>query len=322
MVLQRIPYPAGISFPAVFFHIAIRPAGRTARSILFGLFLLCIAFSSSALALQPAQAPVIEAHVVRSMPHRVQHFTQGLFFAEGQLYESAGGDASALYRLNPQNGAVLAKIVFPGVFLEGSAMLDGVIHVLTWRNHKRYTVPGRLFSSRPGDRDELPIKTFPLPGEGWGLCSDGEKLWMSDGSARLSRWQAHENGSWSELGSLLITDNGQMVEQLNELEYINGFIFANVWMSPRIAIIDPHKADADSRCPVAFWLDCTALSKGHAPIHADTGLFTGDNVLNGIAWDENAQRLLITGKRWSHFYEITLPEEICGKMPEEQHETH
>lgn len=251
------------------------------------------------------KAPTVKVQELGSMRHDSRHFTQGLFFSNGYLYESAGlyGE-SALYRLNPENGKELHALPFPEVFLEGSAALNGVIHLLTWRDGVRYRIDEESM--------ELLLPVHEFSGEGWGLCSAGAgpegSLWLSDGSAVLRRIQTGQDGPWTELERLRVTDAGRPVELLNELEWVEGVIFANVWMSNKIAIIDPARKAANNDCPVLLWLDCTALALRHTRLHPATRQPLDDAVLNGIAWDAQNRRLLITGKLWPKFYEIALPE--------------
>lgn len=249
-------------------------------------------------------APVARAKVLGTMPHNPEHFTQGLFFSGPYLYESTGRyGQSGLFRLDPQTGAVLQARSFARHFVEGSAVLDGNIHLLTWQDGSRLILR---------ESDMSPLKAVPLSGEGWGLCSDGQALWMSDGSSVLRRMRASPAGEWDEQARLRIIDAGRPVERLNELEWVNGLIFANIWQSDRIAVIDPAvrtksggPAASSVSCPVLLWIDCAALApralKGNP-----------DAVLNGIAWDAKARRLIVTGKLWPVFYELALPEELNG----------
>lgn len=289
---------------------------------LFGLViwaLLMICLPAPVLSDAPATvwrgAPVVQAKVLGTMPHNPGYFTQGLFFSGPYLYESTGQyGRSGLFRLDPETGSLLQAKSFAQYFVEGSAALDGKIHLLTWQDGVRLTL-------RESDMSLLAVN--PLPGEGWGLCSDGKSLWLSDGSAVVRRLALSFGGDWDELGRLLITDAGQPIERINELEWVNGLLFANVWQSDKIAVIDPARvvengsAKTEEKlsgtqlpalsCPVLLWIDCAGLvpqeHKG-----------SQDAVLNGIAWDNAAQRLLVTGKLWPLFYQLALPEELAGKF--------
>lgn len=266
-------------------------------------------------------APLVRAKVLGTMPHDPDHFTQGLFFSGPYLYESTGQyGRSGLFRLDPQTGSLLQARSFARYFAEGGAALRGKIHLLTWQDGVRLTL---------AESDMRLLAVKPLPGEGWGLCSDGENLWLSDGSSTVRRLRVAADGEWEELARLRVTDAGQPVERINELEWVNGLLFANVWQSDKIAVIDPGgvekpedklpgekspapKAPEAERaalsCPVLLWLDCSAL----VPAEHKGSL---DAVLNGIAWDAGTQRLLITGKLWPLFYQLALPDELNGKFP-------
>jgi glutamine cyclotransferase len=216
-----------------------------------------------------------------------------LFFSGGYLYESAGlYGQSALYRLDAETGRILAAVSFPGVFAEGGAALNGDIHVLTWQDGVRF-----LLREEPLRREAA----LPFSGEGWGLCSDGEALWLSDGSAKLRKIFPQKDGAWLELETLRIVEQGRPVSNLNELEWVEGFLLANVWQSSSIAVIDPRaKIPESGDCPVLLWLDCQALIPPQVRHDSDA-------VLNGIAWDAEKRRLLVTGKRWPVLYELELP---------------
>ena len=175
--------------------------------------------------------------------------------------------------------------------MEGGAALNGTIHLLTWQDGVRLTLR---------ESDFKPLVVFPLPGEGWGLCSAGADLWLSDGSPVLRRMRPDKAGVWEELERLIVTDAGMPVTLLNELEWIRGLLFANVWQSDWIAVIDPAaKAAETGECPVLFWIDCSFLADKHRNIP--------EGALNGIAWDDAEQRLLLAGKLWPVFYEVELP---------------
>ncbi len=258
---------------------------------------LCIATALRAGAFAAeTSAPLIPARVKGTMPHNPAHFTQGLFFSNGFLYESTGRYGhSGLFRLDPCNGQELQPFLFPRRFAEGSAALDGVIHVLTWRDGVRYALR---------ESDFKLLDFFPLPGEGWGLCSDGPDLWLSDGSSVLRRVRPDRSGVWEEQDRLIVTDAGKPVDLLNELECVNGLLLANVWQADRIAALDPRRKSPETgECPVLFWIDCAQLAGQYKDIDGA--------VLNGIAWDAREQRLLLTGKLWPLFYEVELPPEIA-----------
>ncbi len=218
--------------------------------------------------------------VVRAHPHDPDAFTQGFLHHGGLFYEGTGRyGASTLRTVDPGTGKVLrmAKLP-PTVFGEGIALHDGRIIQLTWR-----AGAGIVF-----DLDTFrPIRTFRYPGEGWGITHDGARFIMSDGTAELRFWDL---STFRETGRVTVRDRGEPVERLNELEYIKGEVFANVWLTDRIARIDP-----DSGC-VTGWIDLAGLRP--------SGLRGKGEVLNGIAYDQAGDRLFVTGKNWPAVFEI------------------
>jgi glutaminyl-peptide cyclotransferase len=221
--------------------------------------------------------------VVAAYPHDPAAFTQGLFWLDGHLYESTGiVGQSTLRRVNLEDGRVLQKIDIPGrVFGEGSTNWGDQIISITWQDGIGYRWDRATFRQ---------LGTFRYPGEGWGLTQNGRELIMSDGSAEL-RFLNPE--TFQEIRRVRVTANGQPVAQLNELEFIKGEVWANVWQTPRIARIDPATGN------VTGWLDLSALIR-------DTPGANYDAVLNGIAYDAQRDRLFVTGKNWPRLYEIDV----------------
>ena len=228
---------------------------------------------------------MLPAVVVAAFPHDPNAFTQGLLYHDGYFYESTGRyGQSSLRRVNPATGQVLARRTLSrDIFGEGLALVGGRLFQLTWKE-------GRILVSSAATL--APVGEFPLTGEGWGACAleDG-RLAVSDGSARLT---FYEPDRLARLGSVTVTDDGRPIDRLNELEAVNGAIWANVWGEKRIAVIAPDTGR------VLAWVDCTAL----AP---DVTAADRENVLNGIAFDATTGRLWVTGKRWPKLYEITVP---------------
>ena len=169
------------------------------------------------------------------------------------------------------------------VFGEGIAVVGDRIVELSWRSHVGFVYDRASFSL---------VGNFNYPTEGWGLTYDGSRLILSDGSDTL---RFIDPDTFSEIGQLRVRAGGRPVSQLNELEYIDGAVYANVWQTDRIAIIDPSTGD------VCSWIDLTGLNT--------EPLSSRDNVLNGIAFDAEARRLFVTGKRWPTLFEIqvTMP---------------
>lgn len=228
--------------------------------------------------------------VVAAYPHDPAAFTQGLEYHNGFLYESTGlRGESSLRRVDLESGEVLQRLDLDRQYFgEGLTILDGRIYQLTWTSRTAFVYDLDTFAL---------LDTFSYGTEGWGLANDGERLIMSDGSANLYFRDPHD---FSLLGVVEVTHDGVPVTLLNELEYIDGEVYANIWdtrpLSVRrevIAIINPETGE------VRAWLDLAGLFP-----HDERG--PGVDVLNGIAHDREGGRLFVTGKRWPHLYEIRM----------------
>jgi glutamine cyclotransferase len=221
--------------------------------------------------------------VVETYPHDPEAFTQGLVYRDGQFIEGTGlRGRSSLRRVAIETGEVLQMIeLAPEYFGEGVALLDGRIFQLTWQSHVGFVYEEGSFD-RTGE--------FRYPTEGWGLTHDGQRLIMSDGTPTLHFLDPE---TLAEVGQVLVHDGARLIQRLNELEYINGQVYANVWQTDQIAIIEPATGT------VTGWIDLT-------------GLLELDNydqpvdVLNGIAYDAAGDRLFVTGKLWPKLFQIEL----------------
>lgn len=231
-------------------------------------------------------APTLNFRVVAMHPHDVDDFTQGLIFHDGRLFESVGGyGRSAIIEKNLHDGTSLQhRALLPEYFGEGLTMVGERLLQLTWTSGA-----GLIY-----DRALKPLGRFRYRGEGWGLAHDGQRLILSDGSARL-RFLNRDN--FAETGSIAVHDGGRPVALLNELEYARGHLWANVWHSDRIAMIDV----ATGR--VRAWLDLAVL---RAQLGTPPKWDAAENVLNGIAYDAPRDRFLVTGKRWPTLFEIAI----------------
>lgn len=233
----------------------------------------------------PAPAtPVYGYTVMQSYPHDRTAFTQGLVYLDGLFYESTGiAGKSDVRTVDPVTGRVLQRMpVDAQYFAEGLAEWRGVLVQLTWQHGV-----GLVY-----DRATLGFRrTFRYSGEGWGLTHDGARLIQSDGNA-ASGLRIFDPETFTEIGHLVVTDAGARVGGLNELEYIDGEVWANVWQSDRIARIDPKTG------VVRSWVDLTGLLPARDR--------AGTDVLNGIAWDPNGRRLFVTGKLWPKLFEIRI----------------
>ncbi len=229
------------------------------------------------------EAPVSGYEVVASWPHDPDAFTQGLLYRDGALYESTGlVGRSSVRVVELETGRVVRQHDVPApLFAEGLALVEGRLHQLTWQSERGFVYDAATLQ---------PAGEFAYTGEGWGLTDDGTSLIMSDGSAML---RFLDPATHATQRTVTVTDAGRPVERLNELEYVRGEVWANVWLTDRIARIDP----ATGR--VTGWVDLAGLL---AP-----GERTGEeDVLNGIAYDAAGDRLLVTGKLWPRLFHIRV----------------
>jgi glutamine cyclotransferase len=220
--------------------------------------------------------------VVKVYPHDPNAFTQGLVIEEGVLYEGTGlyGN-STLRRVDLETGNVLQSYALPDDFFgEGITIFGGRVIQLTWQNQKGFVYDKHSF--------EL-LQEFSYPTEGWGITNDGSQLIMSDGTANLYFLDPE---TFQKVGQVEVRDGNASVTNLNELEYINGEVYANIWPTNKIAIINPQTGQ------VKAWIDLTGIytQENNDP----------NNVLNGIAYDAESDRLFVTGKMWSQLFEIKL----------------
>ncbi len=230
-----------------------------------------------------APAPVIPWRLVAAYPHDPQAFTQGLLLHDGVLYESTGlRGRSELRAVDPASGRVLRRRPLdPTLFGEGLARVGEHLYQLTWQ-------AGRVLVYRI--RDLHPVAEHRYPGEGWGLAFDGRRLLMSDGSDRI---RVLDPADFGERASFRVHDGGEPVPALNELEFAEGRLYANVWQRDRVARIDP----ASGR--VTGWLDFSGLLGPAA---------AGAEVLNGLAWDAEKRQLWVTGKLWPRMFVVEMLE--------------
>jgi len=231
----------------------------------------------------PAKIPVQGFEIVREYPHDPAAFTQGLFFLDGHLYESTGQiGQSTVRKVRLNDGAVLQRAdIPPPHFGEGIAPWNGSIVGVTWQSGTGF---------RWNRKDFRKTGEFRYTGEGWGLTQDGKSLILSDGTPTL---RFLDPSSMRETRRVRVTLNGKPLRNLNELEYVDGEILANVWMTDSIVRIDPASG------AVKGIIDLSKLS-------ATVGRSSRDDVLNGIAYDKVGRRLFVTGKNWPRLYEIKL----------------
>ncbi|HEX4736442.1 MAG TPA: glutaminyl-peptide cyclotransferase [Allosphingosinicella sp.] len=247
------------------------------------LFLLPLALLFGCSASPPAKAPVYGVRIVHSYPHDIGAFTEGLFYKDGHLFESTGlNGRSEIREERLEDGHVLRSTkVDARYFGEGIVDWGPEIRSLTWQGGVGF---------RWSRADFAKLGEFHYPGEGWALTRNATEIVMSDGTPQL---RFLDPATMAERRRITVTDEGRPVERLNELEWVKGEIYANVWMTPRIARIDPKTGH------VTGWIDLTQLVAEQAPPDEDS-------VLNGIAYDSAHDRLFVTGKNWPKLFEIRL----------------
>jgi glutamine cyclotransferase len=239
---------------------------------------------SLAFAVQPARAqvPVYGFHVVHAYPHDPKAFTEGLFYQDGALYESTGLEGhSDIRKVELATGRVLrSHPIDAKYFGEGIVAWNGRLMELTWRSQIGFVYDEASFK---------PLSSFRYAGEGWALTRDDHRLIMSDGTPDI-RFLDPE--TLQETGRIHVTYEGRLVKNINELEWVKGEIYANIWQTDLIARIDPESGR------IVSWIDL----KGLLPASEQRGV----DVLNGIAYDAEHDRLFVTGKLWPKLYEIKL----------------
>ncbi len=233
--------------------------------------------------IQQARVPVYKYRVVREFPHSLDSFTEGLVLDGGFFYEGTGlAGQSKLMKIEPSSGqVVMSRALEPRYFGEGVTTLRGKAFQLTYQTNIGFVYDQNSFSQE---------RTFVYPTQGWGLTNDGASLIMSDGSAVL-RFLDPQTLELER--SVTVEDFTGPIAYLNELEYVNGEIYANVWKENYIARISPQDGQ------VTAWIDLTGLSPY-------PGNYLGEYVLNGIAYDPDSGHLIVTGKCWPKLYEIEL----------------
>ena len=219
--------------------------------------------------------------IIKSYPHDTGAFTQGLTIADGHLYEGTGlHGESSLRRVDLQTGAALQRIELPNQYFgEGIAVVGDRIYQITYKTGVGFVYDRKTFEK---------LREFKYDGEGWGLTYDGQHLIMSDSTDTLRFWDTE---TLKEVKRLRVRDGDQSIKAINEMEYVDGAIYGNVWMEERIARIDPKTGQ------VTAWIDMSNLLTA-------TERSRGVDVLNGIAHDPKTGNFLITGKLWPWVFEV------------------
>jgi glutaminyl-peptide cyclotransferase len=237
-------------------------------------------------------APVFSYKVVAKFPHSTDSYTEGFFYLDGMFYEGTGLEGhSAVLVTQPETGKVLQRLdIAPQYFGEGIVDWGPNLYEWTWQSHVGFVYD--RFSLRK-------IRQFTYDGEGWGMTRTATEIITSDGTATL---RFRDPATFREVRHIVVKDGNQPVEQLNELEYIRGEIYANVWHSDRIARISPQDGH------VTAWIDLTGLLPEDQKIN-------GESVLNGIAYDAQHDRLFVTGKQWPAIFEIKVVAPVKTAKP-------
>ena len=250
------------------------------RTWLFALALFSCACGPSSTA---GGIPEYHCEVVNAFPHDPEAFTQGLFYLNGYLYESTGlNGRSSIRKVKLETGEVLQRYDLPDQYFgEGIVNWKDTLLELTWQARKGFIYDLATFA---------PKGEFTYTGEGWGLTQNGSRIIMSDGSQDL---RFLDPQTLKETDRISVSDDEGPVRDLNELEWVEGEIYANVWQTDRIARIKPGTGK------VVGWIDLTGLWPGSDH---------GEKTLNGIAYDATHNRLFVTGKEWAKLFEIRLVE--------------
>ena len=229
-----------------------------------------------------ASTPVYGYQVVNRFPHDRTSFTEGFFLTDGDFYESTGLEGkSTLRRVDLATGRVKQQYnVPPQYFGEGIVAFGQQLFQLTYKTGIAFVYDKSTFQV---------LKTYKYAGEGWGMTTDGKRLIMSDGTSQL---RFLDPATFKEMGRLSVTDAGRPVEQLNELEWIKGEIWANIWLTQKIARINPQTGRVNS------WLDMSGILSVMES--------AGTDVMNGIAYDAKTDRIFVTGKWWPRVFEIKV----------------
>ena len=246
-------------------------------------FVLLLALSAAFAPSTGASAPVSSYKIVAKYPHSTANYTEGFFYRNGLFYEGTGMQGrSAVEVIEPETGKIIQqRSLPPQYFGEGIVDWGPNLYEWTWQSHTCFVYD--RFSLRL-------IRQFTYTGEGWGMTRTATQIITSDGTATL---RFRDPKTFQETRHIVVKDGTMPIEQLNELEYVKGQIYANIWHSDRIARISPRDGH------VIGWIDLTVLLPASQMVDAES-------VLNGIAYDAQHDRLFVTGKQWPTIFEIRL----------------
>ncbi len=232
---------------------------------------------------ESASVPAIGYTVVNSFPHDTRAFTEGLLIHKGRLYESTGDKESWIGVVDIKTGVAARKVQLdPKYFGEGMSILNNKVYYLTYRHNTGFVYDLNTFKE---------LRQFSYKTEGWGMTTDNTNLIMSDGTPTI---HFLDTASLEPVRTISVTHNGEPLKGINELEYIDGFIYANVWQTSTVVKIDMNSG------AVVGTLDLSELTKLAQQIKP------GVDVLNGLAWHPQTKQLIVTGKLWPVFYVLKL----------------
>jgi glutamine cyclotransferase len=259
-----------VTLAAVFFVIAVLVAG----------VVLMVFLSFGQIPIDSASPIRYTYQIIKIYPHDTNAFTEGLVFDDGVLFESTGEyGSSSLRQVNLEDGVVQHEVLLPNQYFgEGLTVVNGSLVQLTWREKIGFIYDKENFGL---------LRNFSYSSEGWGLTFDGSKLILSDGTSKL---KFLDPVTFQIVGQVSVHDGNTPVTNINELEYVNGAVYANIWMQQKIAIINPQTGT------VKGWIDLTGICQSN----------NAEDVLNGIAYDQQTHRLYVTGKNWPNLYQITI----------------
>jgi glutaminyl-peptide cyclotransferase len=253
--------------------------------LLKATFVLCVSAGAAAVATSSQRAiRTYDVEVVHTYPHDPEAYTEGLFYLDGYLYESTGLEQhSSIRKVRLETGEVLQKIeIPPQYFGEGIVNWHGRLISLTWKSQVGFIFDLATFKQQ---------RQFRYDGEGWALTQDGRQILMSDGTPQI---RFINPATLKETNRITVTLDGKPVRNVNELEWVKGEIYANVWQTDWILRIDPHDGRVVGLINLAGLLSPSDRVAGHT------------DVLNGIAYDAKGDRLFVTGKNWPKLFEIRL----------------
>ncbi len=291
-----VPLPERTMAPSTVDRSTVRPSWTQPVTLfcgVVGLVLSTGAFSactreapaadSASASAATTRTPTYVADVVQSWPHDPDAYTQGLLWHDGRMFESTGVvGKSSIREVDYQTGRVLRKHDVPEPYFgEGIVIMGKDLYEITWTSGIAFVYDAQTFEKK---------RQYTYEGEGWGLTTDGTSIVMSDGTSAI---RFRDPATFAVVRTISVTDHGTPVTQLNELEWVKGEIWANVYQSDQIARIDPATGN------VTGWIDLSGL----LPKLDRTG---SEDVLNGIAYDAKADRYFVTGKLWPKLYEIRL----------------